>query len=320
VIKLSYSLIFPGQGSQFAGMGKGLSEEFDSASKVFEKADEALGFSLSNIIFEGPEEVLKKTEYTQPAILAASIAVFEVLKDLLQEAPSPEFMAGHSLGEYTALVASGALTLEDGIKLVHLRGRLMQEAVPEGEGTMAAVLGLSRKEVEEICKMASGDQYCCQPANYNSPAQIVISGHTQAVSKAVTLSKGRGAKRAVPLKVSAPFHSKLMVSVADKLRKAALECRWNEPSVPIVANVSARPVRQIDEIIDALTEQTHNPVLWSDSVHYMHEQGCTTFYELGPGKVLTGLVKKCEKNSSALSAMEKIDIEKIRGHMSGSDQ
>lgn len=295
---MAYSLIFPGQGSQEAGMGKDFYDAFSSAREIFLRADQALGFSLSDIIFNGPEEELRRTAFTQPAILTVSTAILECLKKEAGINPAPLSLAGHSLGEYTALVASGVLSLEDGVRLVHLRGRLMQEAVPEGEGAMAAILGLDQESVSAVCSAAApGGE--CQPANFNSPGQVVISGNTAFVHTAMEKAKEAGAKKTVLLNVSAPFHSRQMRPVADQLREAFGSLMWNEPSVAIISNALARPVRSVAEIQQALFDQTFMPVLWHDSVIRMAEDGVDTFFEIGPGSVLTGLVKKCRKGVTA---------------------
>jgi len=297
---MSYALVFPGQGSQEVGMGLALTERFETARNVFRQADEALGFHLGKLILEGPEGDLKKTAYAQPAILTVSIAVFSVIREELGFEPKPAYVAGHSLGEYSALVAGGALSLADGVRLVHLRGRLMQEAVPLGKGTMAALIGIDRDTVKEICQEVSsiGD---CEAANFNAPGQIVISGETEAVKEAMKLAKDRGAKRAVPLKVSAPFHCRLMEPVAEKLKAAFDECQWQEPKWPVVTNVSARPQTSVDDIKQSLYIQTHSPVLWQDTVEYLHSAGVDTFAEIGPGTVLSGLIRRTVKGVSALT-------------------
>lgn len=295
---MAYSLIFPGQGSQEAGMGKDFYDTFSAAREIFLRADQALGFSLSDIIFNGPEEELRRTAFTQPAILTVSTAILECLKKEAGINPAPLSLAGHSLGEYTALVASGVLSLEDGVRLVHLRGRLMQEAVPEGEGAMAAILGLDQESVSAACSAAApGGE--CQPANFNSPGQVVISGNTAFVHAAMEKAKEAGAKKTVLLNVSAPFHSRQMRPVADQLREAFGSLMWNEPSVAIISNALARPVRSVAEIQQALFDQTFMPVLWHDSVIRMADDGVDTFFEIGPGSVLTGLVKKCRKGVTA---------------------
>lgn len=291
---MRYALIFPGQGSQEVGMGRDLHEAFWTARDVFSRADEALGFSLSRIIFEGPDEELKRTAFTQPAILTMSIAALYSLEKEMGLSLDPMFLAGHSLGEYTALVAAGSISLEDGVRLVHLRGRLMQEAVPEGEGAMAAILGLEAEAVSEVCEKAapSGE---CQPANFNSPGQVVISGKTAFVHAAMEKAKEYGAKKTVLLNLSAPFHSRQMRPVADRLREAFEKIEWRNPSVPIISNSAASPVHSVEEIQDTLFDQTFLPVLWQASVNRMADEGVEAFYEIGPGTVLTGLVKKCRK-------------------------
>ncbi len=316
---MTYAVVFPGQGAQEVGMGKTLYNNFDAAKSVFDCADEALGFKLSDIIFEGPESELQKTAYTQPAILTMSIAVLRTLTINMGLKITPDYMAGHSLGEYTALVASGALSLEEGVRLVHLRGELMQEAVPLGEGTMAAILGLPSEEVISLCNEASGSKVC-QAANFNSPGQTVISGHREAVEKALTIAKQRGAKLAVMLKVSAPFHSQLLKSVAPKLREAAGKCALSRPACPIVANFSAKAVLDREEIIHALAEQTYMPVLWSDSIFYMRENGIKSFLEIGPGKVLSGLIKKTIKGSRVLSVSDTESLDSVSDFLKESDQ
>jgi len=315
---MSYAIVFPGQGAQQTGMGKDLYDEFPAARSVFESADEALGFSLSDVIFNGPEEKLQQTAYTQPAILTMSIAAFRALTVDSGLKLSPTYMAGHSLGEYTALVAGGAISLEEGVRLVHLRGKLMQEAVPLGHGTMAAIIGLDSDDVVSICKEASSGMVC-QAANFNSPVQTVISGHTEAVERAVSIAKDRGAKRAILLKVSAPFHCELMKPVAAQLKNTAVKCSWSKPICPIVANYSARPVSDKDDIINALSMQTYKPVLWFDTVNYMTQEGVGAFIEIGPGKVLSGLIKKTVKESRVLSVSTSISFDNVLSFLEESE-
>jgi len=299
-------------------MGKDLFDNFQTARETFHSADDALGFELSRIIFNGPEEELQKTAFTQPAILTMSVAVYRVMVEMLGKDPEPAFVAGHSLGEYTSLVAAGAISLEEGVKLVHLRGRLMQEAVPIGKGSMAAVLGMDPAQVRSICEEVSVEGVC-EAANFNSPGQVVISGETEAIDKAVSMASERGAKKAVKLKVSAPFHSSLMIPVSSKLREAALSCNWKEPYCPVIANSTAQPEKKVDTIIECLVEQTHMPVLWSDSVEYMYHHGVDTFYEIGPGKVLSGLVRKCVKGSNIHAAGDLKSLENLIKVMKGGE-
>ncbi len=296
---MKYALLFPGQGSQTVGMGKDLIENSPAAKAVFDEADEALGFSLSDMILNGPEDKLVLTAYTQPAILTVSVAVLRALEEKGAR-PEPAFVAGHSLGEYSALVASGALSLADGVRLVHKRGTFMQEAVPPGTGAMAAILGLDADSVRAVCEEAACGEVC-EPANFNTPAQTVISGHAAAVGRAVKLASGRGAKRSVPLNVSAPFHCSLMRPVADRLAAEMDACAWKTGVCPLVANVSAKPVADVAEIRRGLYEQTYSPVRWTESVRRMADLGVQGFIELGPGKTLCGMVKKIARGARVLN-------------------
>lgn len=313
---MRYAIVFPGQGSQEVGMGRDFYEAFSSSAQVFERADEALGFPLSKTIFDGPEEDLRRTAITQPAILTVSIAIMEALQKERGLSLSPGFYSGHSLGEYTALVASGVMSLEDGVRLVHLRGKLMQEAVPEGEGAMAAILGMTPDAVMKVCESAApGGE--AQGANFNSPGQVVISGSTPFVHAAMEQAKAAGAKRAVLLNVSAPFHSRQMRPVADKLLEAFESITWKNPSAPIVANATAAPVKDVKAIQKALFDQTFMPVLWQHSVNFMADEGVDAFFEVGPGAVLTGLVRKCRKGlvTQACSVLPEFEalFQKIEG-------
>jgi [acyl-carrier-protein] S-malonyltransferase len=307
-----YALVFPGQGAQEVGMGKKLFESFQSARDVFNEIDDSLSFALSRIIFEGPEEELRLTAFTQPAILAVSIASFRVLQNeiLGKSFQMPVISAGHSLGEYTALVASDCLSLRDGALLVHLRGKWMQEAVPESRGAMYALLGIEAEEIRKICTEVAPNAEC-QAANYNSPGQVVISGETSYVEKAVELATQRGAKKAVKLNVSAPFHSQLMRPVADKLSAQFGKCDWNSPKFPIVSNAWAKPVSKIEDIQKMLFEQTYSPVLWQDSVLEISKNGIENFVELGPGNVLSGLIKRCQKGLNCISAGTPESLESV---------
>ncbi|WNC12594.1 ACP S-malonyltransferase [Brevibacillus brevis] len=285
------AFVFPGQGSQFVGMGQALAEKSEAARLVFEQADEALGFSLSGLCFQGPEEELKLTANTQPAILTASIAVLSAFREK-QPGFAPDFVAGHSLGEYSALVAAGALSFADAVKTVRARGQFMEEAVPAGQGAMAAVLNMDRAALHAVCEEVTASGHPVQLANMNCPGQIVISGSAEGVKLAGEKAKAAGAKRVLPLNVSGPFHSSLMQPAADKLKAVLASVSVQDAGVPVVANVSARPVSDAREIVDSLVQQVSAPVLWEDSVQWMVEQGVTTFVEIGPGKVLAGLIKK----------------------------
>jgi len=287
------AFIFPGQGSQRAGMGRDLAEHFSAARDAFVEADQALGFGLSELCFHGPEEDLQLTANTQPAILTVSVAAARVL---FEKGIKPDFVAGHSLGEYSALVAAGALRLSDAARLVRLRGELMQEVVPVGVGAMAAILGIDAAKVTEACEAASRGQVW-SPANFNSPEQIVIAGHKEAVERAIDECKARGAKRAVTLKVSAPFHSALMTPAQEKMIEPLNLTPFNDLSFPIVNNVDAMIATNGSISRGALIRQISAPVRWSESVTKMFEEGVQTFVEVGPGKVLIGLVKAIAKDA-----------------------
>jgi [acyl-carrier-protein] S-malonyltransferase len=291
------AIIFPGQGSQSPGMGKELAENFPVARQVIEEADDALGFAISRLCFEGPAEDLQLTENTQPAILTVSVAAFRVLQEA--GAGAPAFVAGHSLGEYSALVAAGALSLSDAVKTVRARGRYMQEAVPVGTGAMAAVLGGELPDIQRICGEASGAQIC-SIANYNSPGQTVIAGNAEAVDRAIELLNGV-AKRVIKLKVSAPFHCALMQPAQERLALDLERLIFNEPAVPVVTNVDARPTTPPGELREALVRQVSAPVRWLDSMQLLIEEGIGTFIEAGPGKVLSGLIRQTSRDVKTLN-------------------
>ncbi|HYN83934.1 MAG TPA: ACP S-malonyltransferase [Pyrinomonadaceae bacterium] len=296
---MSLAFIFPGQGSQSPGMGRDLAERFAAARAVFEEADDALGFALSRLCFEGPAEQLQLTENTQPAILATSIAAHRALDS--EGAPAPAFVAGHSLGEYSALVAAGALDLASALRTVRARGRYMQEAVPVGRGAMAAILGPDAETVRAACEEAAEGQVC-SPANINSPGQTVIAGDAEAVERAIALLKERGAKRAIRLNVSAPFHCALMNPAQERLEEDLKGLEFADPRVPVVTNVDATAVSKGAVARDALVRQVSAPVRWQESVERLAgEYGVETFVEVGPGKVLTGLARKTAQGARCLN-------------------
>jgi [acyl-carrier-protein] S-malonyltransferase len=292
---MTIAWLFPGQGSQSVGMGRDVLEASAAARAIFERADAALGEPLSKLILEGPEEALTLTANAQPAIVTTSIAVLAAIRERLPDIPSPAFAAGHSLGEYSALVAAGALTLEDALRLVRARGRAMQEAVPAGTGAMTAVMGLDPEKVEALCKQAANGEVV-SPANFNAPGQIVVAGHAAAVARVgelVTSEKGR----AVPLKVSAPFHCALMAPAARAVESELARIAVLAPSFPIVANFDAQPNRDAARAKELLVRQVDGAVRWEASVRLMAEHGVTRALEIGPGKVLAGLVKRIAKDA-----------------------
>jgi len=291
------AFLFPGQASQYPGMGKELADSYPVARAVFEEADKALGFAISKICFEGTEDELRLTANTQPAILTVSVAAYRVLAD---KGIMPDFVAGHSLGEYSALVAVGALKFADAVRLVRKRGTYMQEAVPMGVGGMAAIMGLSPAVVQDVCKRAAENEVCA-PANLNSPEQTVISGHASAVKRAVEIASQSGAKRAVVLAVSAPFHSALMMPAQEKLEKDLRATAMNFLQVPLVTNVDADTIRKGDEAREALIRQVTMPVRWEESMRMLLDEGVNTFVEVGPGKVLTGLMRQIERSVASLN-------------------
>ncbi len=295
---LKTAFVFPGQGAQYVGMGKDLMDKYEVARRTFEEADAALGFSLSDIILDGPDSDLKLTYHTQPALLTVSIAAYRVFVE--QSSVTPVCVAGHSLGEYTALVAAGVLDFADAVRLVHWRGKWMDEAVPAGVGAMSAVLGMDASSLEQVCRDASEGSEVVELANLNCPGQIVISGTRAAVERAGALAKERGAKRVIPLEVSGPFHCSLMKPAAEKLARALAETMFHESSIPVVANVDAEARTQTDEIRRALEAQLYSSVRWEDDVHTMLGLGVEAFLEFGPGTVLSGLIRKIAKGIPTL--------------------
>ncbi|MBU9720383.1 MULTISPECIES: ACP S-malonyltransferase [Bacillaceae] len=301
------ALLFPGQGSQQVGMGKELAEAYDESMQIYREADKVLGESFSELIFSGEDETLKRTENTQPALLTTSISIWEILKGHGVEA---QYAAGHSLGEYSALVASGSISFADACLAVRKRGQWMEEAVPAGKGTMAAVLGMEREDLVSVTKEASETAGAVQPANFNSPGQIVISGTVEGVKAASNLAKERGAKRVIPLSVSGPFHSSLMEPAAENMKDHLKNVKIQEPQMTVIANVTGEKVTDPESIRQLLYEQIYSPVLWEDSVRKLVDEGVDTFLELGPGKVLSGLVKKVNRRATVLPVYDIETLEK----------
>ncbi len=301
------AFIFPGQGSQYVGMGKELFENFSVAKRVFEEADDTLHFSVSSLCFNGPEDALKLTENTQPAILTTSVGALRVLE--AEKGMTPQFTAGHSLGEYSALVASGALSFPEAVKTVRLRGKFMQEAVPVGEGAMAAVLGMEREQIEEICEACSSGEVLA-PANFNCPGQIVIAGHSKAVERAIERIK-QGGKKAVLLPVSAPFHSPLMKPAGERLEKALEQISVRDLKIPVVTNVEAEVNHSKDRVKGLLVAQVSSPVRWEESMRKMIEKGIERVLEVGPGKILSGLMKRIDHRIEANNLEDLQTLNKI---------
>jgi len=307
------AFLFPGQGAQKAGMGRALAEAFPECREVFDAADRALETDLSRACFEGSDEALALTETTQPAILTVSVAA---LRALVARGVRPAAAAGHSLGEYTAHVAAGTLEFEDAVRAVRLRGRFMQEAVPAGQGAMAAILGLDGEQVERICADAAGGEVL-SPANLNAPGQVVIAGHAPAVARASEAAKRAGAKRAVPLAVSAPFHCALMRPAEERLRPVLEAIRFRDPGVPVFTNVDAAPVSRGAAARDALLRQVASPVRWHELAAAMVAAGLDTFVEVGPGRVLSGLMRRVGRDLRVFSVGEPDEVEQVAAELGG---
>jgi len=302
----STAFLFPGQGSQAVGMGKDLAERFAIARRTFEEADQALGRKLSQLCFVVPEDQLRLTENTQPAILAVSVAAWRVLDE---KAIKPAFVAGHSLGEYSAHVAAGTISFSDAVRTVRSRGKYMQEAVPVGTGAMAAILGMGLDAVGAVCGDAAQGEVC-EPANINSSDQIVISGHAAAVERAVKLAQERGAKRAIILPVSAPFHCSLMKPAQERLAVDLQKLKFSAPKFPVVCNVYAKPVEDAESSREALVRQVTGSVNWSDSMQLLIARGVQTFVEVGPGKVLCGLMRQIDRSKKCLNVEDEASLQK----------
>jgi [acyl-carrier-protein] S-malonyltransferase len=303
--------LFPGQGSQAAGMGKELAANHECARRTFEEADEALGYSLSKVCFEGPDDKLRMTEITQPAILTVSVAAARVL---LQDGVAPSFAAGHSLGEYSAHVVAGTLEFADAVRTVRQRGQFMQEAVPVGEGAMAAVLNLGIDQIREACHEASSalDGHVCEPANVNGPGQVVISGSKKTVERAAELCKQKGAKRAIMLPVSAPFHCVMMIRAQERLAEVLESVPFQDPQIPVMCNVDATLVRDAAQARDSLIRQVTGAVEWEKSMHALLAQEDVQFVELGPGSVLSGLMRQIDRSHKCPNVENEATLQKAR--------
>ena len=306
------AFLFPGQGSQSVGMGKELAAMYPAARETFDQADAALGFKLSELCFAGPEEKLKLTEITQPAILTASVAALRVLRE---KGIMPAFAAGHSLGEYSAHVAAGTLSFEDALRTVRQRGRYMQEAVLVGEGAMAAVLGMPLEELSHVCAEAAQGEVC-SPANINSPDQIVISGNTRAVQRAAELAKHRGAKRAILLPVSAPFHCSLLQPAQDQLARDLGQLKFHHMALPVACNVDAQLVEKPGAACDALIRQVTGAVRWEPCMRLLIARRVEMFIEVGPGKVLCGLMRQIDRSATCLNVEDEASLQRTIHHLS----
>ncbi|MEK7688900.1 MAG: ACP S-malonyltransferase [Deltaproteobacteria bacterium] len=306
------AFIFPGQGSQYIGMGREFHEKYAAAREIFKEASVLLHLDMARLCFEGPVEALNLTQNTQPAILTASVAILKCMEQ--EVSVKPAFLAGHSLGEYTALVAAGAIDFKDALRLVEMRGRIMQDAVPHGTGAMAAILGLTGDVVEEICNEVSAENGIVVPANFNSPEQTVISGHREAVERASILAKKRKAKRVIPLPVSVPSHSPLMKPAAERLGKELGRIEIKTINIPVITNVEAEPLLSKERVKGLLEKQLYSPVRWVESVKRMRQEGVETVIEIGPGRILTGLVKRIDSGIKTLNIEKPEDVKQLMAH------
>ena len=308
------AFVFPGQGSQKVGMLQDLYNEFPIVKERFDQADQALGYSISKLCFEGPDTELLKTANTQPGILTASVACYEILKE---KGVTPDIVGGHSLGEYSAMVAAGVIDFKDAVYLVHKRGEFMQDAVPLGQGAMAAIINLDRAKVVAICDQVTEEVGSVQAVNFNCPGQIIISGQTEAVEKACELMKEAGAKRAIMLPVSGPFHSRLMEPAAKRLKEEMDKIQFHDAQIPVVANVTGKILTDANAIKESLLVQVASPVLWEDCVAEMVNFGAEAFVECGPGKVLTGFTKKINKEMKLANVEDLASLEKCLEFLEG---